>query len=282
MKSEVRNQKIEKEVKRIRSWEDKKVIILNFSISQLLIFCLLLLTVFTGCAATQEEISKNNDPASLYSEGAALYNDGDYNEAIDKLKKVMEGYPLSPFAVDAELLLSDAYYSGAQYSDAASYYANFISLHPKHPKAAYALFQKGMSYFREVSTIDRDQTSTQKALLSFNDMISMYPASIYLDKAKEMVVFLKRRLAEREFYIGNFYFKDKKYKGALARFAEILKKYPDTGLSDKVLYYIGKSYIELGEKDLAKDTFSTLIANFPDSSFALDAKSWLSDNLGDG
>ena len=243
-----------------------------------LVTIFLLFTVLSGCAATQEEIAKNNDPALLYREGVSLYNDGDYNEAIDKFKQVMEGYPISPFAVDAELLLSDAYYSSAQYSDAASYYVNFVSLHPNHPKTAYALFQKGMSYFREVSTIDRDQVSTQKALLAFNDVISFYSSSIYADKAKEMAVFLKRRLADREFYIGNFYFKDKKYKGALARFAEILKKYPDTGLSDKVLYYIGKSYIELGEKDLARDAFSTLITNFPYSSFVQDVKNWMSDN----
>lgn len=250
----------------------------QWSVVRNLSFLLILFTILTGCAATQEEIAKNNDPASLYREGEALYNDADYSEAINKFKKIMEDYSLSPFAVEAELLLADAYYSSTKYSDAASYYINFISLHPNHPKTAYAMFQKGMSYFREVSTIDRDQASTQKALLAFNDVISFYSSSIYADKAKEMTVFLKRRLADREFYIGNFYFKDKKYKGALARFAEILKKYPDTGLSDKALYYIGQSYIGLGEKDLARDTFSALIANFPDSSFAIDAKSWLSDN----
>ncbi len=47
--SGVGGQKIEKEVKRVRSWEDKKVIMLNFSISQLLIFCLLFTDVsFAG------------------------------------------------------------------------------------------------------------------------------------------------------------------------------------------------------------------------------------------
>lgn len=243
-----------------------------------LVFCFFLFALISGCASTKDEISKNSDPALLYAEGETLYHNGDYTEAIDKFKKVMEDYPLSPFAVDAELALADTYYGSSQYSDAASYYASFLSLHPGHQKAAYAMFQKGMSYLREVSTVDRDQTAAQKALLAFSDTISMYPSSVYVDKAKEMAIFLKRHLAEREFYIGNFYFKDKKYKGALARFAEILKKYPDAGISDKALYYIGKSYIGLGEKDLARETFSTLIASFPDSSFALEAKSWLSDS----
>ncbi|MEK6539701.1 MAG: lipopolysaccharide transport periplasmic protein LptA [Deltaproteobacteria bacterium] len=56
--SGVGGQKIEKEVKRIRSWEDKKVIILNFSISQLLIFCLLL---FTAPSLAEDKTAANTD-----------------------------------------------------------------------------------------------------------------------------------------------------------------------------------------------------------------------------
>ncbi|MBI3399145.1 MAG: outer membrane protein assembly factor BamD [Deltaproteobacteria bacterium] len=262
----------------IKSKSQKSVAGCQVSVINLLFtVCCLLFTVFSGCASTKD-MAKNNDPALLYAEGANLYHDGDYNEAINKFKKVMEDYPLTPFAEDAQLLLADAYYASSQYSDAAAYYANFIALHPNHSKAPYALFQKGMSYFRDVVSIDRDQTATQKALLSFNDLIVLYPTSIYVDRAKEMSIFLKKRLAEREFYIGIFYFKDKKYKGALARFAEILKKYSEAGMSDKVLYYIGKSYTELGERDLARETFHTLITKFPDSSFVNDAKDWLSDN----
>jgi len=272
-RSEVKSQK--SEARSRRSEVRKKSYLLP--LASCIFFSCLLLTAFTGCASTQEA-SANIDPALLYTEGVILYQNGDYNEAIDKFKKVMEDYPLSPSATDAQLLLADTYYVSAQYSDAASYYASFIALHPGHPKASYALFQKGMSYFRDVLSIDRDQTTTEKALLAFNDMLSFYPASVYADKAGEMIVFLKKRLAEREFYIGNFYFKDKKYKGALARFADILKKYPDAGLSDKVLYYIGKSYSELGEDELARNAFSTLIANFPGSSYADDAKSWLNNN----
>ncbi len=247
------------------------------SMELLLVAYCLLLALFSGCAAAPPA-TKNSEPDMLYAKGLTLYQDGNYDGAIAESRKIVEDYPLSPVAADAELLLADAYYAGGQYSDSAAYYANFVALHPGHPKAPYALFQKGMSYFRDVRSIDRDQTSDQKALLAFGDLISMYPESIYVDKAKDMTFFLKSRLAEREFYIGKFYYKDKKYKGALARFAEVLKKYPDAGLSDKTLYYIGISYIQLGEKELARDAFSTLVANFPNSSFAADAKEWLKNN----
>ncbi|HAG51355.1 MAG TPA: outer membrane protein assembly factor BamD, partial [Deltaproteobacteria bacterium] len=45
-----------------------------------------------------------------------------------------------------------------------------------------------------------------------------------------------------------------------------------------VLYYIGKSYVGLGEKDLAKDAFITLITDFPNSSYVNEAKKWLNNN----
>ena len=82
-----------------------------------------------------------------------------------------------------------------------------------------------------------------------------------------MISFLRKRLAEREFYIGSFYFKDKNYKGALARFAVVLEKYPDCDLIDKTLYFIARSYEKLGEAALARETFQTLVTRYPESPY---------------
>lgn len=226
--------------------------------------------MLTACTGTKG--AANNSAASSYSEGLRFYQNGRYASAIGKLKMVMEEYPLSEEALNAELILADAYYDSEEYEDAVVYYTDFVSLHPRHPQAPYAQFQKGMSYLRQISTIDRDQIPTKKALFIFQDLISMYPSGTYTEKAKEMIPFLRKRLAERELYIANFYFKNKNYKGALSRYAEILKEYPDVGLTDKTLYYIGETYIKLGEKDLAKDVFSNLVTSYPDSPFAKDAK----------
>lgn len=235
--------------------------------------CFLSIVIISGCAGTKG--AEKKDPSSVYAEGVTLYQKGKYSEAIERLKMVMEDHPVSAEAQNAELLLADAYFGNEEYEDAAAYYINFVSLHPRHPKAVYAQFQKGMSYFRQISTLDRDQTPTKKALLAFQDLTSSYPSGAYAEKSKDMILFLRKRLAEREFYIAGFYFKNKNYKGALARFSEILKEYPDVGLTDKTLYSIGESYMKLGEKELAKDAFSNLISSYPDSPFAKDAKGWL-------
>ncbi len=234
------------------------------------VLCFLSIVIISGCAGTKG--AEKRDPQTLYAEGVALYQKGKYTDAVEKLKLVMEDHPLSAEAQSAELLIADSYFGSEEYEDAAAYYTNFVSLHPRHPKSAYAQFQKGMSYFRQITTLDRDQTPTKKALLAFRDLLSSYSSGVYAEKSKDMILFLRKRLAEREFYVAEFYFKNKNYKGALARYSEILKEYPDVGLTDKTLYSIGESYIKLGEKDLAKDVFSNLISSYPHSPFAKDAK----------
>ncbi|MBI5810316.1 MAG: outer membrane protein assembly factor BamD [Deltaproteobacteria bacterium] len=240
----------------------------------LLIALLLPAAVFliTGCAGANKEIQAEKDPKVLHDRAMDAYFNRNYDEAGAAFKKLMEDHPLSAYALEAELMIGDISYTVEKYDEAASYYTNFSALHPSHPRAAYALFQKGMSHFKEILTIDRDQSSTRKALFAFEDLVAGYPDSAYTGKAKELIGFLRKRLAESEFYVAHFYFKSRNYKGALARLRDILKNFPDSGMTDRTLYYIGESYIRLGEERLAEEAFTTLITGFPESSYVKEVK----------
>ncbi|MCC6503101.1 MAG: outer membrane protein assembly factor BamD [Deltaproteobacteria bacterium] len=226
--------------------------------------------LISGCAAPDVDVRR--DAASLYSSAVESYLAGRLDESEKSLKSIAEDHPLSQYATDAQLLMGDVSFAMENYEDAASYYTSFVALHPSHPRASYAQFQKGMSHFKDVLSFDRDQTATRKALFAFDDLLAAYPDSPYSPRAKELVSFLKNRLAEREFYIANFYYKNRNYKGALGRLRDILAQYPEAGISDKTLFYIGESYLKLGERELAHETFSALISNYPASPFALEAK----------
>ncbi|HEY4707017.1 MAG: hypothetical protein A2054_00110 [Deltaproteobacteria bacterium GWA2_55_10] len=239
-------------------------------VTKLLLLPLLIL-VLSGCSNTAPDQFKR-DAREVYDSAMEAYLSGRLEEAEKSFKTIMEDHPLSQYTLSAELMLGDVSYASEKYDDASMYYTNFVALHPAHPKAPYALFQKGMSHMKDVLTLDRDQASARKALFAFEDLITAYPQSPYAEKAREFSGFLKNRLAEHEFYIARFYFKKKNYKGALGRLKEILASYPDGGINDKALFYIGESYLRLGESDLAREAFSTLINNYPESSFTHDAK----------
>jgi outer membrane protein assembly factor BamD len=56
-------------------------------------------------------------------------------------------------------------------------------------------------------------------------------------------------LADHEFYVGNFYFRIKRYKAALGRYQIILQKYPDSGLEWKIKPLMARCQTEIAKED---------------------------------
>ena len=68
-----------------------------------------------------------------------------YVRAVELYNKLRDNYPFSPYTVDAELSLADAYYLDEEYALASETYKDFESLHPRHEAIPYVLYQTGMS-----------------------------------------------------------------------------------------------------------------------------------------
>jgi outer membrane protein assembly factor BamD len=92
-----------------------------------------------------------------------------------------------------------------------------------------------------MGAIDRDQAETLKALKEFEKLVARFPNSKFSVLAERHILECRKRLAEKEFYVGNFYFSRGKYKAALGRFEIIAREYPGIGLDDKVRYFLEES-----------------------------------------
>jgi len=235
--------------------------------TRVLVLMALILLLLAGCATQKGSVKGYRNAAEMYEDGVRMYHSVHYEDAEKIFEDLMERYPLSQYALDGEIMLADVLYADEKYDEARVYYTDFVALHPSHPKASYAMFQKGMCYFRNILSVDRDQTNTRKAIIAFEDLAKNFPGSPYDKKARELIVFMRNRLAERELYVGRFYLKKKNYKGALARFNVILKEYPRSRVVDEALYYIVKAYVKLGEAERARDVLTTLRSEFPGSPY---------------
>lgn len=241
----------------------------NWQKSQWLFIGIILffLTVISGCSSLKTTEGSYRNAEEMYNAGVKHYHALHYEEAEETFELLLERYPLSAYALDGEIMLADAFYADEKYDEARVYYTNFVAMHPSHSKASYALFQKGMCFFRNVLAHDRDQTTTRKAIIAFEDLLKEFPGSSYNEKAGELIAFLRKRLAQRELYVGRFYLKKKNYKGALSRFKVVLKEYPESEVIDEILFYIVKSYVKLGEEVRARDVYATMQSDFPSSSY---------------
>jgi outer membrane protein assembly factor BamD len=180
-------------------------------------------------------------PEGLYKRGAEQYQEGRYKKAVESFQRMKDQFPLHPLATDAEIGIADSLFSDKNYIEAEMAYKDFIGMRPTNENVPYAMYQLGMSHYKDMGDIDRDQTETIKALMEFERLIARFPGSKFSVLAERHVLECRRRLAEKEFYIGNFYFTQGKYKAALGRFETIARDYPGIGLDYKVGYFIEES-----------------------------------------
>jgi outer membrane protein assembly factor BamD len=216
-----------------------------------LAFVCLILASASGCALFGRSEMKLNSPEALYERGVEYYQKEKYSKAIEAFQRVKEEYPLSKYALMAELGIADSYFSDDHFVEAEINYNEFINLHPTNPNVPYVVYQLGMCHYKQMMSIDRDQIETTRAKKEFERILAQFPSSKFAPLAEQKLRECRQRLAENEFYVGHFYFKSKQYKAALKRFEIVARDYSNLGLDYKVNHFIEetKRRIDREEKE---------------------------------
>lgn len=220
------------------------------------IILVFLFASLTGCALWDniwgKEPRVRPTPEGIYQRGFEQYKKGDYKKAIETFTRVRDEYPLHPIALMAELGIADSYFENEQYIDAEVAYNSFVELHPTNPNVSYAMFQLGMCHYHQMQTIDRDQTETIKARKEFERLMARFPQSKFAIMAEKNLREVKQRLAEHEFYVGEFYYRTEKYEAALKRFERIQRDYANLGLDYKTNRFIEETKQRIKEAEARK------------------------------
>jgi outer membrane protein assembly factor BamD len=213
----------------------------------------------------------NKSADLLYKEGEELFQKEKYDEAIAQWKKVKETYQSPDLTTKAELSIANAYFLNKDYIEAAAGYEDFRKLHPNHPQGDFALYRQGLSFFNQIHSIDTDQTPVKNAQMTLASYLTLYPAGEHLAEVQEKNRDCRDKQLQYELYVGRYYLKTDAYKAAIARFETSLKMFPEMTRRDEVLYYLGKAYLEDGQKTKAQELFGQLIREFPGSAHTADA-----------
>ena len=217
-----------------------------------------------SCASTD---SKNNTPEKIDLQKAKDFQQaGRYELAIEYYSNVKNKYPLSPEAVEAELELAETYYLQGSHVEARVAFEAFIDLHPMHEKVDFADYRIAMSYYKQLpSTIDRDVTPAVLGIKEIDRFLETYPKSQYVQELKEKKLECQKKLAEKERYIANYYFKQEAYRAAAGRYRTILKKHRNLGFDEEALHRLSICYSELKLKKKAKKVIQMFIKHYPHS-----------------
>ena len=213
------------------------------------LFLLIFLTFAAGCSSTSN--FDTSTPEGSFKLAEKYEKDDRFEEAITQYNSVKNKHPYSKLATESELRIAEIYYKREEFVEAQNAYQVFKELHPSHPRIDYVTFRLAMSFFNQLpSTIDRDLTVADRAILYFDEVTQSFSSSPYVKEAAENKIKTLKMLAEKEYYIGNFYFIRDRYESALGRFEGLLTQYPNLGFDARALYGAAVSAHKI--KDVAK------------------------------
>jgi len=218
------------------------------------------------------------DVESLYSAAKSRLDRGDLRMAAGLFDEVERQHPYSPWARRAQLMSAFAYYADREYGTAIQSAQRFLSIHPGNRDAPYAYYLIGMSYYEQISDVERDQAITRQALTALTELQRRYPRSEYAADARLKTDLLRDHLAGKEMEIGRFYQRSGQWLAAQLRFQNVIKDFQTTSHTAEALYRLTESSLALGLKDEALRYSAVLGANYPGNAWYKKAFDLMQDN----
>lgn len=205
------------------------------------------------------------DVETLYAEAKERLDRSDYKVAAALFDEVERQHPYSPWARRAQLMGAFANYAGRDYEKAIQGAQRFLSIHPGNKDAPYAYYLIAISYYEQISDVERDQRITRQALDALTELQRRYPQTEYAADARLKIDLVNDHLAGKEMEIGRFYERSGRWLAAQIRFQNVIENYQTTSHTPEALYRLTETSLALGILDEAKKYAAVLGANYPGS-----------------
>ena len=234
--------------------------------------------VLAGCLALMLAACSSTEPEYVERPVEDLYNDamdslldGEYEESARLFDEVERQHPYSVWASKSQLMAAYAYYQDNKYDDAINGLDRFIQLHPGNRDVSYAYYLRAISYYEQISDVERDQKMTRMALETLEDVVRRFPDSRYARDASLKVDLARDHLAGKHMEIGRFYQGQSEYLAAINRFRAVVQNYQTTTHAPEALHRLVECYLAIGVTDEAQATAAVLGYNFPGSDWYVDS-----------
>ncbi|MBE5072999.1 outer membrane protein assembly factor BamD [Erythrobacteraceae bacterium E2-1 Yellow Sea] len=205
------------------------------------------------------------DVETLYAEAKDRLDRGQTKFAAALFDEVERQHPYSPWARRAQLMSAFSYYVGRDYNKAIASAQRFLSIHPGNKDAPYAYYLIGLSYYEQISDVERDQKITQQARTALTEVTRRFPATEYAADARLKLDLVEDHLAGKEMQIGRFYERSGRWLAAQLRFQNVVEQYQTTSHAPEALYRLTETSLSLGLKEEAVKYAAVLGANYPGS-----------------
>ena len=236
---------------------------------------LLLLLGLTACGSLNggEEAEEGNrlTAEKLYDRAKQYMENNNFRRAI-RLYEILEvRFPFSEFTRQGQLDLMYAHFRSNNSESAIETATRFIRENPRHPKADYAYYMRGLANFPaglnslerlfRVSPYARPQDKAAKSFDGFSTLLQRYPESEWAEDARQRMVYLRNAMAYYEIDVADYYLRRGAYVAAANRSKRVIDEFQETEAVLDALRIQIAAYKKLELLDLAADSQRVLDQN---------------------
>jgi len=234
------------------------------------------LTLWLGaCGGGNKDAYIEKPVDDLYNQAMDQMVEERYAPAAQSFQQVESQHPYSVWATKSQLMSAYALYEAGNYNEAIIAADRFIQLHPGNRDVAYAYYLKAISYYVQIVDVGRDQKTTELALKALDDVVRRFPDTRYARDAKLKLAFTRDHLAGKEMEIGRYYLTRGQYLAAMNRFKRVIDNYQTTTHVPEALERLVECDLALGLTNEAKRNAAVLGYNYPGSEWYGDAYAML-------
>lgn len=220
-------------------------------------------TACGGGSANKDVAYIARDVETLYAEAQRRMDKGNIILAAALFDEVERQHPYSPWARRAQLMSAFSYYIARDYNKAIQNSQRFLSIHPGNKDAPYAYYLIALSYYEQISDVNRDQKITEQARSALREVNRRFPQSEYAADARLKMDLVDDHLAGKEMEIGRFYQRSGQWLSANLRFRNVIDNFQTTSHTPEALYRLTESNLALGVPEEAVKYTAVLGANYP-------------------
>jgi outer membrane protein assembly factor BamD len=195
---------------------------------------IILITVAAACSSTVD--TSKFSAEEHYNYALKLYNDTDYELALQEFQNFLLQYPGSTFNDDAQYYLGMTYFKRKQYLLGAYEFSKLIKNIAASPFVPDAQFLLAESYYMLAPSYQLDQAYTKKAIEEYQAFIDFFPSNARVEEAEKKIVELNERLARKDYESAVIYEKMEYTKAAIKYYGSIADTYHDTKYGPVALY----------------------------------------------
>lgn len=233
---------------------------------------LLILLPFALSACGGGNQYQGMDADALFRLAQIEVEEGDHDNAIEALDRLLISFGDWDRTPDARLMLADEYFARGDFLTSRSEYSRFLDRYPGHASSPDAALGTCRALAALAPKPQRDQTYTQEAIITCSNVVIDYSGLPQAGEAATVATELRLVMAEKEFQIADHYFRRGAYFSAIKYFEFVASLYPETEWAPRALLGIYRSNVELEYDDLAEEARQRLLERYPDSPAAVEIR----------